>query len=470
MSQAQRIVKNFVWLSIAELATKGISFFNNAYLARVILTDGYGQINFALATVTYFVTFVTLGLNVIGAGEIARNPQNKTFLVNTIISIRLVLAAIALLVYFSFIFINSFSPNQTIILIIASLNIISAALTIDWYYQGIEKMEILAIRQLLIAIVNLIGIISFVHTQEDTKNAIIIISLSTFINTIFLLIPYFKEKNKFNFNFDVSVIKTFIKKAIPISLSQIFLVFLSNSSIILIGLLLTNPESKLGIYTAANKLMVLLFLPVTILQIVFYPYFAKSEQIVERQRAYEKYLTVNIVIGVFLSLFFYLYADIAIKIVYGDLYNQSIDLLKLMMIIVLMSYISQTAIHPLIAWKKERKVFKITFLASLLNIILNIFFILHYELLGAIFANILTEIFILLLFLRQLKKNILRYPYLQVLKIFGVGAITILLSIVIFKYEFPKIINIISTIFTYFFVILATKVITIEEIKGYLKR
>jgi len=470
MSQAKKIIKNFTWLTIAELATKGISFFTNAYLARVILAEGYGKINFAIATVTYFITFVTLGLNVIGAREVARNPERKSFYVETILSIRVLVCLLSFAIYFSFIFINNFSPSQTQILIIASIYILSATFLIDWYYQGLEKMEILAVRQFLIASLNLIGIMLFVRSSQDSTIAIIIMASSTLINTLFLLVPYLKETKRLKFNFNLNILKSFIKEAIPISLTQVFLVFLSSSSIILIGLVIPSPDTKLGIYTAANKLMVLLFLPITVIQIVFYPYFSKSDRIDDRQKAYRKYITFNIIIGVFLSTFFFLHADIAINIVYGSNYTSSILLFKIMMAIVLMSYISQTAIHPLIAWKKEKKVFKIIFISSIFNVILNILLISQYELLGAIVANILTELFLMAFFIRLIRSIVKKYPFDVIIKIILVGFVASFVSYFILKYTNYLILSIIASIITYFFIILALKIITIDEIKGYLKK
>jgi len=470
MSQSRKIIKNFVWLSIAEFATKGISFFNNAYLARVILADGYGKINFAIATVTYFVTFVTLGLNVIGAREVARNPERKVFLVNSIISIRLLLSFFAYIGYFGFIWINKFSDSQTLILIIASLYILSSVFTIDWYYQGIEKMEVLAIRQFLIASLNFLGIIAFVHSPDDVVIAIVVMACSTLLNTIFILIPYFRETCSFSINFNLQKLIPIIKDAIPVSLSQLLLVFLSSSSIILIGVLLPLSETKLGIYTAANKLMVLLFLPITVIQIVFYPYFSKADDLNERQKAYEKYITLNIIIGVFLSTFFFLFANVAIELVYGKNYCESVTLLKLMMLIVMMSYISQTAIHPLIAWKKEKKVLKIIFLAALINIILNTFLLLKLDIMGAVWANVVTEIFLMLCFILIIRKNINQYPFILIGKILLIGLLSAFFAYQILVLTNSVLISILTSIITYFFIILVVKIITIREIKGYLKR
>lgn len=470
MSQSRKIIKNFVWLSIAEFATKGISFFNNAYLARVILADGYGKINFAIATVSYFVTFVTLGLNVVGAREVARNPESKVFFVNSIISIRLLLSFFAFVGYFGFIWINNFSDSQTLILIIASLYILSSVFTIDWYYQGIEKMEVLAIRQFLIATLNFIGIVAFVHTPDDVVIAIVVMACSTLLNTLLILIPYFHKTRLFAFNFNFTQLIPIVKDAVPVSLSQLLLVFLSSSSIILIGILLPLAETKLGIYTAANKLMVLLFLPITVIQIVFYPYFSKADELQERQKAYEKYITLNIIIGVFLATFFFLFAENAIELVYGNNYTDSIILLKLMMLIVMMSYISQTAIHPLIAWKKEKQVLKIIFLAAIINLILNAILLLKLDVIGAVWANIVTEIFLMLSFIFIIRKNIQQYPFILIGKILLIGLLSAFLAHQVLILTNSIWISIITSLITYFFIILVVKIITIKEIKGYLKR
>ncbi len=61
MKGTRRILKNMFSLTVAEFANKGIIFVFNAYLARVILPEGFGIIGFANAFAAYFLLVVNLG-------------------------------------------------------------------------------------------------------------------------------------------------------------------------------------------------------------------------------------------------------------------------------------------------------------------------------------------------------------------------------------------------------------------------
>ncbi len=78
-----QIFKNFSYLAAAELISKGIAFFTTVYIARVLGPENFGKLGFAQAVLSYFILIVSLGFDVYGAREIARNKENtKKLLVN----------------------------------------------------------------------------------------------------------------------------------------------------------------------------------------------------------------------------------------------------------------------------------------------------------------------------------------------------------------------------------------------------
>lgn len=470
MSQANRIIKNMAWMSLGELATKGMSFVTNAYLARILTLDGFGQLNFALATVAYFTVFVTLGFNVIGAREIARNHKEAEFYVNTIISIRLFISLISFVLLAALLFMMQLPWQQTYLIIIASANILVAALLIDWYYQGIERMEILGFRQFLIAAINLTGILFLVRQPNDVINAMYVMTASTVFNSLWILILYIRNNGKIKLSIDIAYWKKLIREAIPISLSQIFLIFLANTSIILLGLIIDNSSEQVALYTSANKIVLLIFLPIIVVQVAFYPHFSRSETRESRINAYNKYIILNFVVGSFLAALVFFFSKFVIGLIYGQSYTEAAPLLSFMMLLVIMSYFSQTAMHPLIAWKKEKAVLKIVGLAAFLNLILNYFLIDKYEMYGAAAANIISEAILLILLLSMIVKIIRYYPYMTIIKIIVIAVVCAYAGYFVSSLINSDIVGILTAIISYIFVIFGVKIVTITEIKGYLKK
>src|SRR5512142_1024159 len=93
--QAPRLLKNFFYLSGAEVASKIVTFAAIAYLARVAGPVGYGYVEFAGAVLLCAGLIVDQGFGPYGAREIAKAPQQTAELVSEIVLVRFLLALIA---------------------------------------------------------------------------------------------------------------------------------------------------------------------------------------------------------------------------------------------------------------------------------------------------------------------------------------------------------------------------------------
>jgi len=470
MSNSRRILKNIAWMTIAEVATKGISFITTAYLARIIFKEGFGDINLALAFVLYFSTFVTLGFNAIGARELANKSSEPKLLVNTIISIRLILTVIAFALLLSLLWMLNLTYNQTTLILIASLNILSSSILLDWYYQGIERMEVLGIRQLLISLINLISILFFVHNPNDTNIAMLILSGSTFINSLWMLFLYMKWNGKVRFRIPKEFSKKLISSALPVFFSLILIAILANISIVLLGLLLPESEGIVGLYTAALKIAILVLLPINVIQSAFYPHFSRSDDMQSRTVPYEKFLLLTFIIGFFSTVLISFYSDYIILLIYGDGFSQSSPILVIMMLWVFIGYIGQTAMYPLLAWKSEKMILKIVFAGAFANILLNILLIPKYNMYGAVWASVVSEIVMAIAFIFIIRRFIVEYPFSTILKVLTYTLLSCGLSLMVGNLTNSNILGIIFAITSYNIMLFGFKIITIQEIKGYIKR
>ena len=161
MSTTRRILKNFLSLSFAQIITKALGLIVVAYLARVLGTEGFGKIGFAQAILAYFILLVNLGLNTFGTREVAWNREEINRYVNNILTIRLIasIGAFALLAVFVY-FIPKPAETKKLILLYG-LTIFTFAFTINWLFQGIERMEFIALSQIAGTLIN-VGLIFFI--------------------------------------------------------------------------------------------------------------------------------------------------------------------------------------------------------------------------------------------------------------------------------------------------------------------
>lgn len=132
MSNGKKIIENILSLSIAEFASKGLQALFYLYLARVLGKEGLGALGFAQSFTSYFILFVKLGFDTVGTRAIAKRPELLRKYVNSIISIRTILAfavfaVLAISVYFLLDLVSAqkFTSDDKLVVLTATTFILS---------------------------------------------------------------------------------------------------------------------------------------------------------------------------------------------------------------------------------------------------------------------------------------------------------------------------------------------------------
>ncbi|TNE34698.1 hypothetical protein EP342_02495, partial [bacterium] len=230
-SSNRKLLENLSFQSIAEFAGKGLQAIYTIYLANILGAEGMGIYGFANSIVSYFLLFVGFGIDVYGSREIATNKNFQNETVNKIFSLRLVLAVISYicLIIFVLFFVNDLIVQFAILIL--GVNIFSNAILLNWVFQGIERMGIIAIRQVLVSTFSLILILLFVHNYDDSLLAFGILAASLFVNSIVMTIYYLKKIGKIKIEIDRKSWKKIVKASIPIGLFTVLVSIMNNIDI-----------------------------------------------------------------------------------------------------------------------------------------------------------------------------------------------------------------------------------------------
>jgi len=386
-----RLIKNIFSLSAAEVANKGIALITFGYLARVIDVNGFGIIADANSFIVYFLFMVNLGFTPVGSREIAKFQNKIRDIVNTIISIKLTIAIIS---YTALVLIVCFVLHKPadvkIIFLITGIQLFTFAFYTDYVFLGIEKMEIMAIRQLIIGLLNLAGVIILVHHRGDTILAVIVIVGTPLLNTIWMLWYYMKLYGKFKFEIDWKKWKPFIISSLPIAFSFFFIVVYLNFNINYLSAVRNYTET--GLFNSSFKIFLMVLLPAGILQNAFYPILARADSIIEKKRISQKYASIMFFTGVFSSLTIFTFADYIVRFVWGTSFIESIPYLRILMITCSIAYIGMTYNGSLVAWKMEKISMIPMGVAFIVNIGLNLLLVKQYGAIATSWITVCTEI------------------------------------------------------------------------------
>ncbi len=389
---SNQIIKNLLSLTSAEVISKIIALVTAAYLGRVLKPEGFGILGFATAFVSYFLLMVNFGFDTYGTREVAKDESKKTKLVNNILSIR-ILFAIGWYIIFSIIVLLIEKPLEVkIVLLITAINLFVNAISINWFFMGIEKMWLIAIRQIMTNLFSLLGIIIFVRKENDLIIAAGITMLSALINSIWLLKIFHTKFNKFSFELDKEYLRLIIKESLPLVFSSFMIAIYYNLDMVMLGYMKT--VNDVGIYSAAYKIILVGIIPFTLILNSFFPSLSKIglSNSLEFKNIIKQYAFLMISSGIIISAIIFFDAGEIIKIVFGSQYAAAKVPLLILALNLLVVGANIFFGNPLIAWGKQKQYSVAIAFGAVTNVVLNILLIPKYTYIGASFATLMSEV------------------------------------------------------------------------------
>ncbi len=389
---SNQIIKNLLSLTGAEVISKIIGLITAAYLGRVLKPEGFGILGFATAFVSYFLLMVNFGLDTYGTREIAKDQSIIPKLVNNILSIRLLFASLWFIILTVVIVLIDKSIIIKLVLIITGINLFVNALSINWVFLGIEKMWLIAIRQIMTNLLSLAGIIIFVSSEKYIIIAAGITVLSALINSAWLLGVFRKMYDKISFEFDKTYLKEIIKESFPLVLSSFMIAIYYNLDMVMLGYIKT--EREVGIYNAAYKILLVGIVPFSLILNSFFPALSKIglKKSLEFRNLIKQYAILMFSTSILITGIIFFNSKEIIYIIFGNKYVESIIPLSILSLNIMVIGVNVFYGNPLIAWGKQKYYSIAIALGAVTNIILNLLLIPKYSYVGASFATLFSEV------------------------------------------------------------------------------
>lgn len=273
-SNLRAISQNLLFLFIGQGASGVILFITMAYLARVLGSYNLGVISFAEGVLMFFLGITSLGLDYIGIREIAKTKERTVYFTDRILSIRLLLALLSFILLIIFVFILRKPLITKYVTIIYGISLFSAACFLDWVFQGLEKMQFVAIGSITRALIFALGVIFLISNQEQVITVSIIYSLSWLASSIVLLIFYIRNIGLPHFKKDLTAYKSLLKDSLPIGFSILagWVIHYFGSTM----LFLLKGEQEAGIFNAAFRPIILMVTGLTLYFNAIFPIISKS--------------------------------------------------------------------------------------------------------------------------------------------------------------------------------------------------
>lgn len=250
-----KLLKDFLYLSGGEFASKVATFAAIAYLARIAGPVGYGYIEFAGSVMLCAGLIVDQGFDPYGAREIAKAPLTTSLLVSEVIFARILLAVIAYASVILFAFVLHRPAIVTQLLLIYGLTLLVSPFLLRWVFQGHSIMTTAAtiqvVRQLLYASV----IFIFIRSASQIWIAGFA-ELAGVIGAVVFGYWMYRRQLGEGIRLQFKLSRRLFFEGVPIGLSQLFWTVRMFGATVIMGIIATPQD--VGFFSSAMRIFIAL--------------------------------------------------------------------------------------------------------------------------------------------------------------------------------------------------------------------
>lgn len=388
---------------ISDGITRLIGFAATVYIARLLAVEGFGLISYGVAFISYALLFANPGLTVIGAREVAKAPQDRRFIEETL-GLRLMLTIVIFTIFFvGTRFIPGENTTRQIILVYA-LALFPFAILLEFVFQGREEMQYIGVGRILQSGVYLALLVLFLKGARDILVVPISFVIGYVISTLFLIVIFLKRYGSLRLRFSFSQWRMILTAAIPVGLAIIFNQVTISLPPIVLGIFETSYE--VGIFSAGYKIVFMLLIIERVFYYVFFPILSKQHvQNPEKLKGNFNLLTRFLfALTIPLAIGGLILAPRLINLIYGHAFHGAINVFRILLLYFIIVPINTVFGYGLVAIDQERRFFKVISITALLNTVLIVLLGLRFSVYGAATALCISELASIVLMKRELRK------------------------------------------------------------------
>lgn len=397
----KKLLKNFSYLSILQIANYAFPLITFPYLVRVLGPEKFGLIAFANAFIMYFNILTSYGFDLSATKDISINRENK-LKVNQIFSAVMIIKIVFLLISLSILSIiiilfSKFSKDIWLYYLTFG-TVIGRALFPVWLFQGLEEMKFITIINILARFIYTLLIFVFVRNMNDYLYVPAVNSAGLIIAGILAL---FIVRRRFSIKLTLvsfESIKWQLKEGWYIFISTVSISFYTVSNIFILGLFTNN--TIVGYYAGAEKIVNIiknLYAPISQ---TIYPHLNKLfNENKERGLQFSRnILKIVAPVSLFIVILLIVFANIIVNIVLGMKYTNSVVILRILSFLPFFIVLSNImGIQVMLSLNYKEAFTKIVTFSSVLNVVLATILVQWFAATGIAISVFLSELFVTLL-------------------------------------------------------------------------
>jgi O-antigen/teichoic acid export membrane protein len=364
------------------------------YVTRTLSSNSIGKYFFVDALTQYFIVFAAVGIPFYGIREIAKVKNDNRGRSKLVVELLTIQITLSLLVSAVYVVIHYFIPaleNESRLVQIACLGIISTSFLMEWFYQGIENFTYITGRSLIIKSLSVASILLLVKNADDYLIYYLLTTLVILFNAGLNFVNYLKN---YHSSFEGSLdIKKHIKPLLILFSINISVSIYAMLDTIILGLL-TNTEN-VSFYNVPLKLAKIYWTVVNGAGMVLIPRIASyfvDQDMAGIQLIMQKSISVVFLLAIPFCFFCMVFPTEILQVISGSKYLHAANALRVLSIVPLIIAVCNVCgTQFLMPIGQEKSILYGTLIGLTVSLLLNFCLIPYLKFMGAAIACVAAE-------------------------------------------------------------------------------
>lgn len=392
-SSFRRIFVNTFAQIIAKAITVTLGFLTIGILTRYLGVDQYGVYNLVFAYLAFFGILADFGLRLTLVKDLT-GEKSKVKLKSAYFTLQIFLIILSTFLSIIFLFLFPYSLTTKMAIIVGSVAV--GVGYMNGYgvsvLQSKVRLDISAILEIINRVVTVIAIVSFIWLKWNIYaiiSAILIGNIATLIINICIAPGYFRLRGFPSF----ALLFSIVKSSFPVGITILFSMLYFKVDTMMLSIMKTTAD--VGIYSLAYKIFENIIIVWLLYMASLYPLI--SNAVNTKNRLQLKALTnssllIALGFSIFLIIASWLMAPLAIDILGGNDFMQSVAPFRILIFALPLIFINNIHYYLLISLSRIWSITLILFLALVFNFVINLYIIPSYGYIGTSISTVITEI------------------------------------------------------------------------------
>lgn len=395
----KRIIENSISLGVVQIVNLGLPLLWLPYLARVLGAEQLGRVAFALSIAQMMVVLTDYGFNLSASKAVAVHRSDKKRVAEIWCSVsasRAILAFFGLIALLSSSLVFDRARDELALFLAAYVMVIGNILYPQWLFQGLEKLRLISVIQVVSRLVLLVLIVFFVKSEADVYWAVLLQAGGGVLGGLLAIPLIVRELDRQHIKWPSSqLLLAQFKDGWHVFLSTAAITVYTSLNSFILGLLVT--PTILGYYHIAEKLIRAVQSVYGAISNAIYPHVSRlAAESTQALLIFNKKLFIVLIVGALVfSMALHELAPLVVSTLFGQEYLFSATILQILSpVFVIIVASNVLGIQTMLPLGMESTFSRILIIASLVNLCAFIPSASLFGVIGAAWANLGVELFV----------------------------------------------------------------------------